>query len=77
MGVCSSNSLATRTGRRGTRNLIYILAFILLNLLITSTHYLYSTSPSSGIVAVLIAKAGHVYYISYRQHCNRFAIVRE
>ena len=58
-------------------NLIYILAFILLNLLITSTHYLYSTSPSSGIVAVLIAKAGHVYYISYRQHCNRFAIVRE
>ena len=52
VGVCSSNSLATRTGRRGTRNLIYILAFILLNLLITSTHYLYSTSPSSGIVAV-------------------------
>ena len=38
VGVCSSNSLATR---RGTRNLIYILAFILLNLLTTSA---YSTS---------------------------------
>ena len=38
MGVCSSNSLATR---RGTRNLIYILAFILLILLTTSA---YSTS---------------------------------
>ena len=36
--VCSSNSLATR---RGTRNLIYILAFILLNFLTTSA---YSTS---------------------------------
>ena len=63
MGVCSSNSLATRGG---TRNLIYILAFILLSLLTTSTYYLYSTSPSSGIVAVLIAKTGHVYCISYR-----------
>ena len=39
VGVCSNNSLATR---RGTRNLIYILAFILLNLLTTST---YSTTP--------------------------------
>ena len=38
VGVCSSNSLATR---RGTRNLIYILAFILLILLTTSA---YSTS---------------------------------
>ena len=64
VGVCSSNSLATR---RGTRNLIYILAFILLNLLTTSA---YSTStllllhlfpPTSSIVAVLIAKAGHVW----------------
>ena len=63
VGVCSSNSHATR---RGTRNLIYTLALILLNLLTTSTYYLYSTSPSSGIVAVLIAKAGHVYCISYR-----------
>ena len=35
MGVCSSNSLATR---RGTRNLIYILAFIPLNLLTTSAN---------------------------------------
>ena len=62
-GVSSSNSLATR---RGTRNLIYILAFILLNLHTTSA---YSTSTllllhlltSSSIVAVLIAKAGHVW----------------
>ena len=38
VGVCSSNSLATR---RGTGNLIYILAFIFLNLLTTSA---YSTS---------------------------------
>ena len=38
VGVSSSNSLATR---RGTRNLIYILAFILLILLTTSA---YSTS---------------------------------
>ena len=38
VGVCSSNSLASR---RGTRNLIYILAFILLNFLTTSA---YSTS---------------------------------
>ena len=60
--VSSSNSLATR---RGTRNLIYILAFILLNLHTTSA---YSTSTllllhlltSSSIVAVLIAKAGLV-----------------
>ena len=64
VGVCSSNSLATR---RGTKNLIYILDFILLNLLTTSA---YSTSTllsysslftSSSIVAVLIAKAGHVW----------------
>ena len=34
VGVCSSSSLATR---RGTRKLIYILAFILLKLLTTST----------------------------------------
>ena len=40
VGVCPSNSLATR---RGTRNLIYILAFILLNLLTTSA---YSASPT-------------------------------
>ena len=58
MGVCED--------RRGTRNLIYILAFILLDLLTTSAYYLYSTSPSSVMVAVLIAKAGHVYCISYR-----------
>ena len=38
VGVCSSNSLASR---RGTRNLIFILAFILLNFLTTSA---YSTS---------------------------------
>ena len=64
VGVCSSNSLATRWG---TRNLTYILAFIPLNLLTTSA---YTTSPyfscsslltSSSIVAVLITKAGHVW----------------
>ena len=63
-GVCSSNSLATR---RGTRNLIYILDFILLILLTTSvllyftSSLLTSASTSSGIVAVLTAKAGHVW----------------
>ena len=62
-GVCLSNSLATR---RGTRNLIHILAFILLILLTTSA---YSTSTllllhlplqfkySSGFKA----KAGHIW----------------
>ena len=62
VGVCSSNSLATR---RGTRNLIYILAFILLILLTTSAYststLLFSLLPSSSIVAVLITKAGHVW----------------
>ena len=62
VGVCSSNSLATRWG---TRNLIYILAFILLILLTTSAYststLLFSILPSSSIVAVLIAKAGHVW----------------
>ena len=60
VGVCSSSSIATR---RGTRNLIYILAFILLKLLTicTSTFTITTpTLPSSSIVAVLIAKAGHV-----------------
>ena len=37
VGVCLSNSLATR---RGTRNLIYILAFILLNLLNLDVKYM-------------------------------------
>ena len=67
VGACSNNSLATR---RGTKNLIYILAFILLKLLTAS---IYSTTPllllfstnfccsSLSIVAVLIAKAGHVW----------------
>ena len=69
VGVCSSNSLATRWG---IRNLMYILAFILLNLLTTSTYTasfsVLPTSPltsplltSSSILAVLIAKAGHVW----------------
>ena len=40
VGVCSSNSLVSR---RGTSNLIYILAFILLILLTTSA---YSTFPT-------------------------------
>ena len=59
--VCSSSSLTTR---RGTRKLIYILAFILLKLLTTSPSTLKITTPtlpSSSIVAVLIAKAGHVW----------------
>ena len=61
VGVCSSSSLATR---RGTRNLIYILAFILLKLLPTSPSTLKITTPtlpSSSIVAGLVAKAGHVW----------------
>ena len=63
VGVCSSNSLATWWG---ARNLIYILAVILLNLLTSSAYstspLLFSTSPtSSSTVAVLIAKAGHVW----------------
>ena len=76
VGVCSSNSLATR---RGTRNLIYILPLFFLfflQLLLTQqvprfyqlvyfySTFLYSfllTSTSSSIVAVLIAKAGHVW----------------
>ena len=61
MGVCSSNSLATR---RGTRNLIYILLLfflIFLQLPITQQlsqfcQLLYFYSTSSSIVAVLIAK---------------------
>ena len=58
--------------RKGTRNLTYTLAFILLNLLTTSTYsatfsvlptsLLFSTSlATSSIEAVLIAKAGHVW----------------
>ena len=68
VGVCSSNWLTTR---RGTRNLIYTLPLFFLNflqLLLTQQlsqfyqlFYYYSTSPSSGIVVVLIAKAGHVW----------------
>ena len=67
VGVCSSNSLATR---RGTRNLIYILLLfflIFLQLLLTQPLsrfyqllYFFSTSAST-IVAVLIPKAGHVW----------------
>ena len=41
--MCSSNSLATR---RGTRNLIYMLAFILLNLLTTSACLLYTSDAA-------------------------------
>ena len=64
VGVCSSNSLATR---RGTRNLIYILLLfflIFLQLLLTLLLLYFSYSSlltSSSIVAVLIAKAGHVW----------------
>ena len=61
VGACSSNSLATR---RGTRNLMYILllffslfsTFTLLLLFTLTSNY-----SSSSIVAVLIAKAGHVW----------------
>ena len=66
VGVCSSNSLATWWG---TRNLIYISAFILLWLLLTnlitfllfSAFPYFSLPPSSSIVAVFIAKARHVW----------------
>ena len=92
VGVCSSNSLATRWG---TRNLIYILTFILLRILLKILIASYSSNSfllfysslltSSSIVAVFIAKVGHVwvswpgelYWISYRLYCNRFAIVKE
>ena len=66
-GVFEQLALATR---RGTRNPIYILAFIPLNLLTTSAYpstsptLSYSTFPNkltSSIVAVFIAKAGHVW----------------
>ena len=64
VGVCSSNSLATR---RGTTNLIYILLLffiIFLQLLLTLLLLYFSYSSlftSSSIVAVLIAKAGRVW----------------
>ena len=64
VGVCSSNSLAKR---RGTRNLIYILPLfflIFLQLLLTLLLLLFSyfsLLTSSSIVAVLIAKPGHVW----------------
>ena len=64
VGVCSSNSLATR---QGTRNLIYILLLfflIFLQLLLTLLLLYFSYSSlltSSSIVAVLIAKAGRVW----------------
>ena len=66
VGVCSSNSPATRWS---TRNLIYILPLFFLKLLLTQQlfpfyqlHYssLLLLLPSSSLVAVLIAKAGHV-----------------
>ena len=69
VGVCSSNSPATQWS---TRNLIYILPLfflIFLKLLLTQQlfpfyqlHYssLLLLLPSSSLVAVLIAKAGHV-----------------
>ena len=64
VGLCSSNSLTTR---RGTRNLIYILPLffliclqLLLTLLLLLFSY-FSLLTSSSIVAVLIAKAEHVW----------------
>ena len=63
VGVCSSNSLAPR---RGTRNLIYMLAFILLFLLTTSA---YSTTFSVLPTSLLLLYFS-LLYLNYSSGFN-------
>ena len=71
-----------------TRSIIYLIANIATGLPLLENRLAYArsqlTSTKEASSALLLPTRQHgvenrdkVYYISYRKHCNRFAIVRE